>query len=391
MGTMGPGSRTLATRLAAPAIIALVIGCVPGPPSSSGIVPATTPPVPTDIAFPSPTGPGGPTPLPSFVRPTPTPLPSFRVHVVVAGETLSSIARTYDTTALSIAYWNRAAYPTLDPESADYRPDRIQIGWTLMVIPGVVIDGSDLPVTSPLPSPPATADPTSAATPEPTGGSTPRPTASGSTAGAVVRHGPRSERTVALTFDMGGRLDPALDILDWLIVNDVSATIFTTGKTGTTTTIGKAVLQQVAEHRGLLDLGNHSWSHPDFRDLDATAMRDQLGRTEAAVIEITGRSTKPWFRPPYGGLDDQVPAVVGGAGWGYIVMWDVDTIDWKPESDGGPTTSAIVDKVVRNAGGGSIVLMHLGGYNTLEALPEIVEGLRDKGLEPVTLSEMFGT
>jgi hypothetical protein len=71
-------------------------------------------------------------------------------------------------------------------------------------------------------------------------------------------------------------------------------------------------------------------------------------------------------------------------------MWDIDTIDWRPEDDGGPTAQAIVDKVVERATGGSIVLMHLGGFNTLQALPGIVAGLRAKGLEPVTLGEMFG-
>ena len=81
--------------------------------------------------------------------------------------------------------------------------------------------------------------------------------------------------------------------------------------------------------------------------------------------------------------------IVGAAGWGYTVLWDVDTIDWKPESDGGPSTQAIIDKVVDRAHGGSIVLMHLGGFNTFEALPDIVAGLQAKGLEPVTLGEMF--
>lgn len=378
---MGTGARTRSIGLAVVATLALVVACIPQPADRQTLVPATTPPIPTDVAFPSATG---PTPLPSFVRPTPTPLPSFRAYVVVAGDTLSSIARRFDTSATSIAYWNRTTYPSLDPESPAYRPDRIQIGWTLLVIPGVVIDGDDLPDSSSGPT--ATVTPTAA----PTDDATPRPTASGSTAAVVVRHGPRSDRTVALTFDMGGRLDPALDILDWLITNDVPATIFTTGRTGTTTTTGKAALEQVAEHRDLFDLGNHSWSHPDFRDLDATAMRDQLTRTESAVVAAVNRSTKPWFRPPYGGLDDQVPAVVGAAGWHHIVLWDVDAIDWKPESDGGPTTQDLVDKVVDNAQNGSIVLMHLGGYHTLDALPGIVDGLRAKGLEPVTLREMFG-
>lgn len=149
-------------------------------------------------------------------------------------------------------------------------------------------------------------------------------------------------------------------------------------------------MDRIAADRAWFDLGNHSWSHPDFRDLDATAMRDQLDRTETAIVAATTVSTRPWFRPPFGGLDDQIPAVVAGAGYGYTVLWDIDTIDWRPEADGGPTAQQLVDKVVGRADGGSIVLMHLGGFNTLEALPGIVAGLRARGLTPVTLGTLLG-
>ncbi len=42
-----------------------------------------------------------------------------------------------------------------------------------------------------------------------------------------------------------------------------------------------------------------------------------------------------------------------------------------------------------NAQGGSIVLMHLGGYETFEALPQIVAGLCAAGNAIVSLDEMF--
>lgn len=331
----------------------------------------------------------GPTPPPSFVRPTPLPSPTFFVYVVRSGDSLSSISRSFSTTAFSLAVWNRDSYPSLDPESEGYDPNRIVVGWMLRLIPGAEVDEEDLleptPPASPTggaptpgaPSPPA---PTQSVSPAPSIGS----------ASVVVRHGDRAVRTVALTFDMGGRLDPALDILDWLVANDVPATIFPTGRSAITTTEGQAVMERISTHRARFDLGNHSWSHPDFRDLDAPAIRDQLERTEAAIVAAVNISTLPWFRPPFGGLDDQIPAVVGAAGYGYTVMWDIDTIDWRPEADGGPTAQQIVDKVVGRADGGSIVLMHLGGFNTLEALPGILAGLRAKGLTPVTLGTMFG-
>ena len=205
-----------------------------------------------------------------------------------------------------------------------------------------------------------------------------------------MRHGPRSVDTVALTFDMGGRLDPALDIMGWLVDENVPATIFPTGQTGTTTAPGWRRWRSWPTIASCSTWATTRGPIRDFRELDDAAIRDQLDRTETAVLDAVNVSTQPWFRPPFGGLDDQVPAVVGSAGWGYTVLWDVDTIDWRSESDGGPTTQDIVDKVVGNAQGGSIVLMHLGGFNTFEALPDIVAGLRANGLEPVTLGEMFG-
>jgi peptidoglycan/xylan/chitin deacetylase (PgdA/CDA1 family) len=206
---------------------------------------------------------------------------------------------------------------------------------------------------------------------------------------AVIEHGPRDSGQVALTLDMGGRLDPALDIMDWLIERRVKATIFPTGKAASQTEVGRKVLALVKAHPDLFDLGNHSWDHPDFRDLGKAEMADQLERTEDVLREAGGGSTKPWFRPPYGGWNNAVRAGVGEAGWRSMVMWDIDTIDWRPESDGGPTAAQMTSKVVSRAEGGSIVLMHLGGWNTLDALPGIVDGIAAKGLTPVTLNEMF--
>jgi peptidoglycan/xylan/chitin deacetylase (PgdA/CDA1 family) len=73
-----------------------------------------------------------------------------------------------------------------------------------------------------------------------------------------------------------------------------------------------------------------------------------------------------------------------------LILWDVDTIDWRTTVDGGPTADDIVAKVVSKALGGSIVLMHLGGWHTLEALPGLLAGLQTLGLTPVTLPEMLG-
>jgi hypothetical protein len=89
----------------------------------------------------------------SLVPPTPTPLPSFFVYTVRPADSPLSIARRYQTTALSIGFWNRDRYPTLDPDSTAYDPGAIKAGWHLQLRPGTTIDGNDGdPNASPDPS-----------------------------------------------------------------------------------------------------------------------------------------------------------------------------------------------------------------------------------------------
>jgi hypothetical protein len=126
----------------------LVVACVPDPAQRPGESVTPAPPTPTPVPTPA-----GPTPTPSFVRPTPTPQPTFLVYTVHSGDSLEQIAKKHGTSVLSIAYWNRVAYPTLDPESAGYKPNFLGVGWTLRLIPGSVVDPENLPPGAATPAP----------------------------------------------------------------------------------------------------------------------------------------------------------------------------------------------------------------------------------------------
>ena len=65
------------------------------------------------------------------------------------GDSLNTIAHRFGTTARSIAFWNRATYPSLDPDSATYRPGLVKIGWTLLLIPNDVVDEDAIPGPDP--------------------------------------------------------------------------------------------------------------------------------------------------------------------------------------------------------------------------------------------------
>jgi nucleoid-associated protein YgaU len=141
-GDRGRPAATAAAAVLLPAMLALVGACIPPPASGAAGDPTTgLQPTTVAVATPAPTAvPSGPIAPPSFVRPTPTPLPTFLSYVVKAGDTLDSIALAHGTTARSIAFWNRSGYPSLDPDSAAYAPDRIKIGWVLLLVPDIEID-----------------------------------------------------------------------------------------------------------------------------------------------------------------------------------------------------------------------------------------------------------
>jgi peptidoglycan/xylan/chitin deacetylase (PgdA/CDA1 family) len=242
----------------------------------------------------------------------------------------------------------------------------------------------------PSPTPTITVRPTTrpTATPRPT----PRPTVTPASS-RLVTHGPRTSHAVAVTFDMGGRVGDARAIVGWLIDHDVPASIFMTGAMADTpnTDAGRQVLAAIDAHPGLLTLGNHSYTHRDVRSLSAAAIAEELARTEAAFARWCSQDPRPFFRPPYGGQDADALAAIGAAGYGSTVTWDIDTIDWRPIDNDppGPTADQIVANVLDRARGGSIVAMHLGGYETLDALPRVVSGLRAAGFELVTLASLL--
>jgi hypothetical protein len=125
--------------------IVLLAACVPDPANRIGDGPSPTP-----STSPEPT-PQGPTPTPSFSRPTPTPQPTFLLYRVARGDTLTRIAKKFQTTGESISYWNRAMYPSLNPDSGRYRPNDLKVGWVLQIIPKTVVDPENLPTFPPSP------------------------------------------------------------------------------------------------------------------------------------------------------------------------------------------------------------------------------------------------
>jgi peptidoglycan/xylan/chitin deacetylase (PgdA/CDA1 family) len=208
-----------------------------------------------------------------------------------------------------------------------------------------------------------------------------------------------SDAQIALTFDMGGRMTPAVDIMKRLILDRVCATIFPTGDAAATTD-GRAVMALIKAHPELFEIGNHTQNHCNLRDGGGGSacptdppteeqIQAELLDADAVFSSLAGKTGVPYWRPPYGAHDARVRAAAAAIGYTKTIMWDIDTIDWKPTADGGPTAGSMITKVTENARTGSIVLMHLGGYPTFDALPSMVFRLRAAGLQPSTISALL--
>ena len=139
---------------------------------------------------------------------------------------------------------------------------------------------------------------------------------------------------------------------------------------------------------------NHTDDHRSFTGLStstapltAAERRAELDGAEAAIVAATGRSTKPWFRPPYGDTDPSVQTDVAADGYGYEVMWTIDSLGWK-----GLSAQAITARCLDQAVPGAIYLFHVGSASQdAAALPAIIAGLRERGYTFATVPQLVAT
>jgi peptidoglycan/xylan/chitin deacetylase (PgdA/CDA1 family) len=197
-------------------------------------------------------------------------------------------------------------------------------------------------------------------------------------AGDVVYNGPTNRKAMALTFDL--ETSPANWVKELQILK-------AEGVKGTAFFLGNAVGRNPAYVKAWADagmeVGTHSLSHPQFTKLDESGQKWQLARSLEVISQATGSRTAPLFRPPYGSFDATTKAVCSELGL-RIIHWNMDTRDWT-----GRSSSQIVSYVLSKAHNGAIVLMHDRG-STVNALRAIVRGLRGKGYQLVTVSQLLG-
>ena len=184
------------------------------------------------------------------------------------------------------------------------------------------------------------------------------------------------EKLIALTFD-DGPSSTTNDVLDVLEKYNVKATFFLIGQNVNSNTL--SIMQR--QVRMGCELASHSYTHEDMSRMNASQIKDQQQRTAQAIKNAVGVDVK-FFRPPYISVSNTMYENI-----------DVPFIQGTMHNDWLDNTSASqrAQSVLNGAKDGQIVLLHdfQGNSKTVQALPQIIEGLQKQGYTFVTVSELF--
>lgn len=195
----------------------------------------------------------------------------------------------------------------------------------------------------------------------------------------IIREHAAGRKWVALTFDDGPNPQFSSRFLDVLRAKNARATFFLLGpNVKSNPEMAKAIVDAGFE------VGNHTWKHPTLNSLSPEKVNEEIEKTNQVIKEATGVDVK-LLRPPYGSANKKVQDISTSHGM-TIVNWNIDTNDWKK----GATAETMTSEVLKNLRDGSIILMHDRYEHTLQTTELLIDQIRAKGYQLVSVGELLG-
>lgn len=182
-----------------------------------------------------------------------------------------------------------------------------------------------------------------------------------------------SDKLIALTFDDGPNYNTG-KVLDVLAKYNVKATFFVLGSKAKD---NKKILKR--EYDSGMEIGNHTFNHLLLTKYKENVIKDEIDKTSSVIFEVTGRYPK-LLRPSYGVYNNIVKKI----GNMPIIIWDIDTLDWKYHN-----SKRIASRVINKVKDGDIILMHDIYSATANSLNIIIPELQNRGYTFVTIPELF--
>ena len=175
-----------------------------------------------------------------------------------------------------------------------------------------------------------------------------------------------------MTFDDGPHHTRDPQIYDILDAKNVKALFFFLGnKVKANPNTAKE-----AKARGH-EIGYHSWDHKNLRAESPATVKDDFDKG-VELFNSLGLAPKV-YRPPFGNYNSGILATAKSHGMS-VINWTNDSLDWKLKS-----ASAVTSQVLEQSQPGDIVLLHSIHARAVEALPDIIDGLRAQGCRFTTM------
>ena len=185
------------------------------------------------------------------------------------------------------------------------------------------------------------------------------------------------EKRVAISFDSAWGADKTTRIVDLIKEYNMNATFFLVGFW---VEDYPDMVKYIMDNG--LEIGTHSNTHPDFTKLSEEQMKLELETSIESIKKITGQDVE-LFRAPFGAYNNTMLNLTDSMGL-KTIQWDVDTLDWK-----GLSGLEICERVMSKVKNGSIILCHNNSDHILDALPLLLERLKNAGFTVGSVGELI--
>ncbi len=195
---------------------------------------------------------------------------------------------------------------------------------------------------------------------------------------------PGEDPLLAWTIDDGANGDVIAAYAAFAAASGVRLTMFVTGTYRAWDENVAALAPLVAS--GQVQLGNHTWSHPDLTSLDDTGVADELQRNHDFIGDTFGVDARPYYRPPFGYHDDRVDGIAAELGYTVPTLW------YGSLSDSGEVPATLIVELARQWFlPGHIVIGHLNWPPVTTVFEELRAIIAERGLTTVTLNDVFSS
>jgi peptidoglycan/xylan/chitin deacetylase (PgdA/CDA1 family) len=199
-----------------------------------------------------------------------------------------------------------------------------------------------------------------------------------------VLRGPADQPRVSLVINAGSGYPPAEELLDILASRGVRTTFFLMGWWAER---NPDLVRRI--HAEGHEIASHGYREFDLTLVSDAAVAADLERAEVVLSGITGVTTKPLWSPSAGYRDARVRGIAARLGYRPI-LWTQDSGDWRETA----TAQGVLRQALAGAVNGAIIVLHLDSPQsraaTAAVLGELIDTLRQQGLEPVTITELVG-